>query len=128
MSRSYYKNSFSSMVCHSRRAMKAWRSQENRRLRHSAKQLINSCEDYDNLIIPVLNDFDTMWGSPIDGRKFYVKKPLLNQCEADRHKLKHGWSSRWFGKKEKDFDGQHYKKCTCYSNKRGAWYWKTRRK
>ncbi len=78
MSRSYKKSSYDSW--HSSKAMKAWRTQENRRLRHNAKQIIDTCEDYDVLIIPIINDYDTLWGSPQDGRKFYLEKPYVNQC------------------------------------------------
>lgn len=128
MSRSYRKNNFDSYVCYSRRSMKAWRTQENRRLRHNAKQIINNCLDYDKLIIPVLNDYDTLWGSPQDGRKHYIEVPALNQCEIDHYEYllrwgtDRGWYNRYYG-----FKDGHYRKCRCYYNKRN-WYWKTKRK
>lgn len=125
-----YRKPYSS-VCSSK-GMKEWRTQENRRLRHNAKQLINTCEDYDALIIPVINEYGTLWSSPQDGRKWYYDKPLMNQCEIDfqRHKLRFGTNGEW-AKTYWGFDGEHYTKsvraCTCYSNKR-SWYWKLRRK
>ena len=135
MSRSYRKNVFASFV--SGGGMKAWRSQENRRLRHNAKQIINTCEDWDNLIIPILNDYDTLWGSPNDGRKKPWSKPYLNQCEVDLEKWIR-WSYRWYAHnpevverrireyKEKYIHGSKY--CYCYDNKRNSWYWKLKRK
>lgn len=125
MSRSYRKNVFDSTVCYSRKAMKAWRTQENRRLRHKAKQLINTCLDYDALIIPVLNDFDTLWGSPRDGANHIIPLPALNECEIRLHRLvmSHGPRVyRWYTYK----DG-HFKYCYCYSNKK-SYYWKAKRK
>lgn len=124
MSRSYRKNVFATWV-HSKR-MKSWRTQENRRLRHNAKQLINTCEDYDRLIIPVLNDYDTLWGSPNDGRKKPWDKPLLNQCEIDHHKYVHCWGLLYRYARD-EYDGAHYKDCVCYDNKKGE-YWKVKRK
>ena len=129
MSRSYRKNVYASIF--GSRSMKAWRTQENRRLRHNAKQLINICNDYDNLIIPVLNDYDTLWGSPQDGTKHLVKKPLLNQCERDSEKWRmqvnrYSWGG---GRHELNKEG-HLKNysCSCYSNKRSAYYWCVKRK
>lgn len=137
MSRSYRKNVFSCIVCHGIHAMKQWRSKENRRLRHNSKQLINTCEDYDALIIPVLNDYDTMWGSPQDGRKHYVEKPALNQCEVDLEKAMHR-ARRWYFDRQDILDKRIEKErksyihgskyCDCYSNKRYSWYWKVKRK
>jgi hypothetical protein len=115
--------------------MGAWKSQENRRLRHNAKQLINTCEDYDALIIPILDDYDTLWGSPQDGRKWYQEKPLLNQCEVDFGQTcqdAYKWYSNdlAFAKRIKSYI-EYYKHggrgCNCYTNKRG-WYWKNLRK
>lgn len=134
MSRSYRKPYCSILGL---RSMKRWRTQENRRLRHNTKQLINNCLDYDALIIPVLNDYDTLYGSPRDGRNRYQKKPLLNQCEVDFEKVKqriYVWYehspediAEAIKRNEKDYihGGKH---CECYSNKRHAWYWKVRRK
>ncbi len=125
MSRSYKKNVFGAWT--SAPSMKSWRTQENRRLRHNAKQLINTCLDYDKLIIPVLNDFDTLWGSPHDGRKHYIGKSALNQCAVDEQRYKATWGYSPF----KSFNGEHYTKsskcCRCYTNKR-SWYWRTKRK
>lgn len=108
--------------------MKAWRTQENQRLRHNAKILINNCLDYDALIIPVLDDYDTLWGSPQDGRKHWQEKPLLNQCVVDSYNHYHRrfWWARVTptllkaGEHDEDY-------CNCYGNKRG-WYWKNLRK
>jgi hypothetical protein len=101
--------------------------------------MINTCEDYDALIIPVLNDYDTLWGSPRDGRNRWQETPYLNQCEVDLERaIKRIY--RWYGearteeqlagriereRKEYTHGGKH---CNCYSNKRHAWYWKVRRK
>jgi hypothetical protein len=114
--------------------MKQWRTRENRRLRHNAKQIINICENYDNLIIPVLNDYDTLWGSPQDGRKRYIPKPALNQCELDLQRYLIS-SFRWYGTiSEERLDKlvnsfRHGgRDCECYSNKRHCSYWKIKRK
>lgn len=126
MSRSYRKHAFDSYVCYSRRSMKEWRSGENRKLRRRSKQLIDSCIDFDNLILPVLNNFDTLWGSPQDGRKHYIKTPYLNDCEvrAYRDITELGYDldrlRRWHG-----FNGEHFRYCRCYNNKR-SYYWKTK--
>ena len=122
MSRSYRKNVFGTWYGY--KSMKAWRTQENRKVRHHSKQLINSCEDYDALIIPVLNDYDTLWGSPNDGRKKPWDVPLLNQCEWDAHKYRHVY--RWIYCRDELVDG-HLEKCTCYSNKK-TYYWELKRK
>jgi len=138
VSRSYRKNVFSCMVCHGIHAMKEWRTKENRRLRHNAKQILNTCKDYDELIIPVLNDYDTLWGSPQDGRKRYVKKPLVNQCEVDLQKAIH-FVYRWYERhpqstieeiieKEKQRYVHGGKHCDCYTNKKHSWYWEAKRK
>jgi hypothetical protein len=135
VSRSIRKRAFGSWHSGS---MKEWRTKENRRLRHNSKQLINNCEDYDALIIPVLNDYDTLWGSPQDGRKFYQETPLLNQCEVDFYNLDY---QRWRWIRYKDvnlfqmmydpnakYKGEHPNEyCNCYHNKRSS-YWKNRRK
>lgn len=123
MSRSYRKNVFGSWV--NNHSMKGWRTQENRRLRHNAKQLINNCEDYDKLVIPILNDYDTLWGSPQDGRKHPWDVPLVNQCEWDEHRYNNRFGPRPWRKLFKD---GHLKPCGCYHNKRGGLYWKMRRK
>jgi len=125
MSRSVKKNSFGSW--HSSKSMKAWRTQENRRLRHNSKQIINICDDYDVLIIPDIDDYDTLWGSPQDGKKHYWEAPLANQCEVDlyEHQLRTGrdeWYTRYYG-----FNKGHFRNCRCYSNKHN-WYWKNLRK
>lgn len=130
MSRSYRKNIYDSYVCYSSKSMKQWRTKENRRLRHNAKQLLNTCLDYDALVIPVLNDYDTLWGSPQDGRKRYVPPPYLNQCLVERHESYHSrsLSSAEFSDRFWKFDGEHYTRwCTCYGNKKSR-YWKLRRK
>jgi hypothetical protein len=124
MSRSYRKNIFDSYVCYSRRSMKAWRSQENRRLRRTSKVLIDNCEDFDSLILPVLNDFDTLWGSPQDGKKHYIDAPLLNECEFRRHER---MMKGFFNIVNYRFDGEHYESCECYTNRR-SYYWKLTRK
>lgn len=116
------------MSWHSSKSMKAWRTQENRRLRHNAKQIINICEDYDALIIPVLNDYDTLWGSPQDGKKHYVEKPLVNQCQIDSQSW--DYRNKWLTKPRKLLGNEeHYvgRKCYCYSNKL-SYYWKNLRK
>ena len=128
MSRSYRNNVYDSYVCYSRKSMKAWRTQENRRLRHNAKQLINNCEDYDKLIIPILDDYETLWGSPQDGKKHIIDPPALNECELYRHDLEMRWGKgdeyldRWYPLKN-----GHLKDCKCYSNKH-SYYWKCKRK
>ncbi len=125
MSRSYRKNVFGTWYGY--HSLKAWRTQENRRLRHNAKQLINNCEDYDALVIPVLNDYDTLWGSPNDGRKKPWDVPLLNQCEWDAHKYRHHFGILgWYSSRYELKDG-HLDPCKCYSNKR-SYYWELRRK
>lgn len=106
----------------SSKSMKAWRTKENQRLRHNAKQLINNCEDYDALVIPVLNDYDTLWGSPQDGRKHWQERPALNQCEVDAQK--YNMMGKYYHTEIKD---GHHPHCSCYGNKRG-WYWKMLRK
>ena len=134
MSRSYRKNVFGSWGSSS--SLKGWRTQENRRLRHNAKQLINTCLDFDNLIIPVLNDYDTLWGSPQDGKKRPIPVPFLNQCEVDLEKdIRRAY--RWYEfrpdlleksierAKKRYVHGSY--ECDCYSNKRG-WYWRMKRK
>lgn len=132
MSRSYRKNVFGSWV--NSRSMKEWRTQENRRLRHNAKQLINTCEDWDNLIIPILNDYETLWGSPQDGRKRPWGVPLMNQCEWDSHKWKHSYTRYWAAERLEEYygldDSGHFKnkECQCYHNKRNAYYWRLKRK
>lgn len=40
----------------------------NKGIRHNAKIAIQTCTDYDQLIIPVQNDILTMYDSPTDGR------------------------------------------------------------
>lgn len=133
MSRSYKKRSYSSWC--SSKSMKAWRTQENKRLRHNAKQIINTCEDYDALIIPVINDYDTLWGSPQDGRKHYVPKPYMNDCEIRfgercRDLYRFHTEVGTIEKKIRQYI-EYYKHggrwCNCYTNKRG-WYWKNLRK
>lgn len=126
MSRSYRKNVYGTWYGY--HSMKSWRTQENRRLRHNAKQLINTCDDYDALIIPVLNDFDTLWGSPNDGRKHLWEVPLLNQCAWDAHKWKHSFTYR-YGSYDLNEEGHFEKRtCQCYENKRNGYYWRLRRK
>lgn len=128
MSRSYRKNVFDSYVCYSSKSMKAWRTQENRRLRHNSKQLINTCEDYDALILPVLDDYDTMWGSPQDGKKHIIYKPALNQCDLDYYEyVRKGSSWNVFAIRYHGYANGHFKDCRCYSNKR-SYYWKVKRK
>lgn len=127
MSRSYKKHVFSSWGRSS--SMKEWRTQENRRLRHNAKQLINNCLDFDGLIIPVLNDYDTLWGSPKDGRNYYMEIPLLNECEIDsyEYRTQQGPSRADWHDKFYKFDGEHYANCRCYGSA-NSFYERTRRK
>lgn len=125
MSRSYRKNVFGSWV--SPPSMKAWRTQENRRLRHNSKLLINNCKDYDSLVLPVLNDYDTLWGSPQDGRKKPWPQPLLNQCEWDAHKYRHSYNRWGWYNPHYELKNGHLDPCHCYDNKR-QWYWQLKRK
>lgn len=128
MSRSYRKNVFDSYVCYSRKSMKAWRTQENRRLRHNSKQILNTCEDYDALILPVINDYDTLWGSPQDGTKHIIYPPALNQCEIDFHYyVLRGDSWINFAKRYYKYRKGHFSKCRCFTNRR-SYYWKAKRK
>ncbi len=134
MSRSVKKRNFTSW--HSSKSMKAWRTQENRRLRHNAKQIINVCDDYDVLIIPDIDDYDTLWGSPQDGKKHYWARPHYNQCEVDLERAKQR-IYRWCEErpdlipiriKEEEKRYKHGgRNCDCYSNKSG-WWWKNMRK
>lgn len=119
MSRSYKKHSFGSYVAGN--GMKAWRTQENRRLRHKSKQMVNTCIDFDGLILPDINDFEGLWSSPRDGKLHYVEAPLINQCEFDNV------SSRNYWRMYKLNSQGHHQYCNCYYNKRG-WYWKNRSK
>lgn len=123
MSRSYRKNVYGTWYGY--KSMKAWRTQENRRLRHNAKQLISTCEDYDNLIIPILDDYDTLWGSPNDGRKRRWKVPLINQCEFDSHKCEQEWG--YLSKSVQLNKDGHLSNCQCYGNHK-AHYWELKRK
>lgn len=124
MSRSYRKNVYGTWYGY--KSMKAWRTKENRRLRHNAKQLINTCEDYDSLIIPILNDYDTLWGSPNDGRKRRWKVPLINQCEWDA-KTHHNRWYLWSLKDRYKLINGHHDNCQCYGNHK-AYYWELKRK
>lgn len=132
MSHSYRKNVFGSWFNTSHK-MKNWRTQENQRLRHNAKQLIANCSDYDALVVPVLNDYDTLWGSPNEGRRHYQAKPLLNQCEVDLEKAirrAYRWNPELIEKRIEEVkeDYKHNgKNCNCYSNKK-SFYWILKRK
>lgn len=45
-------------------SMKWWKTYVNKSVRHRAKQAINTCQDFDNLIILVPDDVGSIWTSP----------------------------------------------------------------
>lgn len=108
--------------------MKEWRTISNRKLRRKAKQVLHNCKDYDNLVVPILREVSDVWSSPRDGNMHYYHKPLMNQCVWDEIKYINRWGRSTIHQNSLyGFDGQHYKNCHCYTNKRGS-YWKLKRK
>jgi hypothetical protein len=48
--------------------MKYWRREVNKKLRHNSNIVINTCVDWDELILPIPRDCgDYSWDSPRDG-------------------------------------------------------------
>lgn len=126
MSRSYKKNVFGNW--YSYHSMKEWRTEQNRKLRHGAKQIINTCEDWNELHVPVLKEVSNIYDSPRDGRTWPWKVPLLNQCAVDIHDYLYTRYTEDRLNRHFEIKDNHFKDCRCYSNKRHSSYWKIKRK
>jgi hypothetical protein len=123
MSKSYKKNPFFSCRVGS---FKSWKQEINRTYRTKCKQLINNCKDWDNLIIPIIDEVGNFYNSPKDCYGRYQEKPFENQCLIDEYERLICWEYhfKWRYTLNKK---RHHKYCNCYGNKRG-WYWKMMRK
>jgi hypothetical protein len=51
------------------RWQKLWMSQKHRLNRRNVKQLLHRTEDYDNLILPIPDEYAETWSSPRDSGK-----------------------------------------------------------
>lgn len=110
-------------------SLKSWKQVTNRAFRSRCRQIINTCLDWDELVIPLINEVDTIWSSPKDSYKCYrgQKKPYEDECF--RHQQKWycwGWSKDRWTEMFKAKNG-HKKNCECLSNKNN-YYWKAFRK
>jgi hypothetical protein len=126
MSRSRKKHPFSAIAGGS---MKPWRQSVNQVHRHRAKQLINTCRDFDRLLLPTKDETGNLYDSPRDGKMRWQEKPLINDCEWEefRWQVRYGNSRLTFNGREHYEKTGHHLRCNCYGNKRG-WYWKMLRK
>ena len=139
MSRSYKKEPYYSCNAGS---FKSWKQIVNSTYRSRCKQRIYNCKDWDELLLPIIDECGNFWNSPKDGSTRRHEKPALNQCELDlEERIKRVYRVyRWYGD-EKPLEHlekiiKEYKKdyihggdyCNCYSNKRNSWYWKMIRK
>lgn len=125
MGKSYKRNPYHSCNAGS---FKEWKQIWNQIHRHNCKIAINTCKDWDELILPTLDESSDIWDSPKDGRMRRVETPALNQCEIDEHQYitlegSRKYRIKWY---TRDKTGHHCL-CDCYTNKRGR-YWKMMRK
>jgi hypothetical protein len=65
MSRSYRHSPFKGNGANSDKPGKI---QANRTLRFAVRQAINSCRDWDNLVVPLLREVSNVWDFPKDGK------------------------------------------------------------
>jgi hypothetical protein len=122
VSRSYKKEPYES--CESG-SFKAWKQCCNQTYRHECKIKINTCDDWDALVLPLFRKKFDIWDSPKDGRMHREEVPALNQCEVDSQKYKCA-GFRLSSSLVELKDG-HKISCNCYTNKK-SWYWKMMRK
>jgi phosphoribosylformylglycinamidine (FGAM) synthase-like amidotransferase family enzyme len=109
-------------------SMKLWRRSVNKRLRHNCKQKLNTCRDWDSLILPVIDEDGNMYDSPKDGRYHIKEKPDDDECFRDNQVgwLYSSYKGKWYERYPLNEQG-HHDSCNCISNKNG-WYWKSFRK
>lgn len=123
MSRSYKKEPYESCNAGS---FKAWKQLWNKIHRHRCKIKLNTCKDWDSLVLPIFDESSNIWDSPKDGRMRRQEIPALNQCELDLESRARYYGRDWAVRRWKFKDG-HFESCECYSNKR-SYYWKMMRK
>lgn len=127
MSRSYKKEPYYSCKVGS---FKEWKQITNRKFRSRSKQILEKCEDWENLILPHKYEIWDIWDSPKDGMMWRQKVPYINQCEVDIYQARNSWYSSFSGYFERRYKptNEHLKDCNCYSNKRNSSYWRMMRK
>ena len=123
MSNSYKKEPYHSCGAGN---FKSWKRAVNGILRSRSKIRINVCLDWEELIMPKINECGEYWTSPKDGRSARHDKPALNQCEIDLHNYRM-WGMTHISWYKTNVDG-HKINCNCYDNKAKSWYWKMMRK
>lgn len=69
MSRSKRKPFIHPFGCNVRRWQKEWMSSCHRAMRHSTKQQLKTTLDYENLALPILDEYANPWSSPRDNSK-----------------------------------------------------------